>query len=163
MKIILIVTLSFFGFNSFAQTAVISNKSHSGAMAEVLHQPDNFGGRFDEPPIIEINFRKVDTVRRYNDCIIQSGSTVLDTTRFNDTICHIESIRQEGYSLESIQKMYPAGVIFIGFEKAEEDNSNDSGSFWFNGSPFRSGASWLFAFIAVSYLLYLITPTFKKR
>ena len=162
MKSILIISTLFLCLNSFGQTAIISNKSHSGDLALVNFEPDNFGGRLERV----FSIRKVDTVILFDKCIIEMGSNSLENIRFRDTVCHNEFLVENNYSKESARLIYPQATTFIGFPEDDNIDNNESidrSDFWTDGNPFERGGTGLLGIILISYLLYLFTPSLKKR
>lgn len=157
MKIPFLLFALFIASIGMSQTAVISNKSHSGDLSKVIYEPDNFGGRMDAHSL-KLSLKSIDTVVLIDECIIEYGSTFYNDERFQDTVCDNESLRQHGYSLDAARQIYNGHVTFIGFNEDVDDNSTDgSEEYWHNGSlP-------LFLVLLLSYFGYLISPAIKKK
>lgn len=151
MRSISLFTFLLLSIVSYSQTAVISNKSHSGKITEVLKEVDNFG---------EMAPRTIyDTIMLVNEnCIIEIG-TKWGSQRFHDTVCDHWAFENKGYTLNAATQYYGMRPIFIGF-KVLDSNDQD---YWNNGRSNQNSLIGLFGLIMLSYLAYLITPVLKKK
>jgi len=152
MKVISLFALLLFTSVSYGQTAVISNKSHAGDIAEINKESDNFGEMADIP--------NYDTVMLIDgNCIVEIG-TRWGSMKFQDTICEHWAFEQQGYTLKAAQNRYGSSTEFIGFEDSDDNNDQDR---FFGGGVNHNSTFGLFGLVLLSFIAYLITPVFKKR
>ncbi|MCH2231511.1 MAG: hypothetical protein MK105_14325 [Crocinitomicaceae bacterium] len=78
MKLVTFILLIIWTSNLISQTNIISNKSHSGNLAEVNLEKDNFG-----MPAIEID----SIIYHGNNCIIEVSTHVYKGSSIKDTVC----------------------------------------------------------------------------
>ncbi len=127
----------------FAQTNIISNRSHAGDLAEVHLEKDNFG-----MPAIEIDSIIYDG----GNCIIEVRSYGYQSSLMRDTVCDHPYFVKNGYNLKVIRKMYPSSTVFVGFDEELEMVPSP------NGWPIRNGLPWALGIIGVSILGYTFYP-----
>lgn len=154
MKTISLITILFLSTLSFAQTSPISLRSHSGDISNLLTEPDNFGW-FEPAPVVE----KVTLISE--TCVVIKSETYNGDV-IEDTLCDDPYLTENNYSLESATAKYGESAKYKGFKKSD-DVDDGSQNFWLNGSPFQNSTSGFFALIILSYLLYLLTPVFRKK
>jgi len=145
------ITFLLLSIISYGQTAVISNKSHAGDLAQINKEPDNFGEMAPRPVY--------DTIMLVGeDCVVEIG-TRWGNSRFHDTICNHWSLEQRGYTLKSAMQFYGSNPQFIGFK---DSDSNDQ-DYWHNGGSNQNNLIGFFVLILLSFGAYLITPILKKK
>lgn len=155
---------------TFSQTAIISNKSHSGDVSKVTSEPDNFGERMPEGMnynTAPLHFRIEEMVFRIDAHCYSYYHLNKDSLLQIDTLCNERFFEKNGYTKEAFESHYGQEIQIYGFPTQEEEKKNDrplnDSNFWINGNPFQNGTTGFFGFIILTYLLYLIPPVFKKR
>lgn len=151
MRSISLITFLLLSTISYCQTAVISTKSHSGDIANVVEEADNFGEMAPQPIYDTVIFVG-------ESCIVEIG-TKWGNRRFHDTICNHWAFDQKGYTLNAARSYYGMQPAFIGF-KEPDDNDQDG---WNRGRTNQNSLIGLFGLIMLSYLAYLITPIFRNK
>ena len=136
VSLLLTATLTAF---AFGQTNIISNRSHSGDLAELHLEKDDFG-----MPAMTID----SIIYNGENCIIEVSSYGYQGSGMRDTVCDHPYFVKHGYNLKAIKQMYPARTKFIGFEEIEMAPPSP------NGWPIQNGASWLIGIISFSILGY---------
>lgn len=147
MKLTSILIVILFSSHAFTQTNVISLKSHSGDMAEIEKETDNFG-----MPMMDI---KIDTVLRYKEKCLIEIKTIDGRHGIRDTICDHPYLEGTGSNYKQIKQRYPNGVVFIGFNKSPKIERIDQ-STRFNGTNVIG------RLLILSLVLFVFSPTFKK-
>lgn len=109
-----ICTLSFLSilFHFNAQTNVISLKSHSGDLADIHQETDNFGEIYIPPS-------DVDTVFFISDGVVVESKRQLD---FPENQRYYDTIRSSFYTKTltySLKRHYSKNTVFVGFETEE--------------------------------------------
>lgn len=147
MKLVSIFTLIIWASTSIGQTNIISNKSHSGNLAEVNLEKDNFG-----MPAIVIDSIIYDG----ENCIIEVSTYGYQGSSMKDTVCNHPYFVKHGYNLNAIKEMYPSRTVFVGFEEMEMAPPSP------NGWPIQNGTSWLIGLISCSILGFTFLTKEKK-
>lgn len=148
MKTLILLFSLIIGLNLMAQTNIISLKSHSGDLAQLKDETDNFGELYIPPmPVDTVKFIK-------NGVLVESRSNSfameirdlqgnIISNREYDTIRDASITKTLSTSLKS---NYSNETVFIGFEKEPTPNPH------FNGMK-KNGISWLFGIALVLILL----------
>jgi len=114
-----ISTLSFLAilFHFNAQTNVISLKSHSGDLADIHQETDNFGEIYIPPS-------NVDTVFFISKGVIVESKSQLD---FPENQRYYDTVRSSFYTKTltySLKRHYSKNTVFIGFEEEKATEVN---------------------------------------
>lgn len=104
MKLTLLIVL--FPVIAFAQTNIISNRSHHGDIAEAHLEADNFG--LPAPMIDSIIYLG-------GTCIVEATSQ-MGSSLYYDTVCDHRLFLEHDFDIKEIKKHYPGHVKFVGFE-----------------------------------------------
>ena len=133
--------------HSYAQTNVISLKSHSGDLSMLQEEADNFG-----LPDMDIT---IDTVVLLNsNCLIEI-KTMNGYQHYSDTICDHPYLKGLGSNYKQIKQHYPKGVVFQGFRKTPKIDKTDE--------PVRiNGTDLIGRMLIFSLLLFVFVPVSKK-
>ena len=135
-----------------AQTNIISNKSHSGDLALLNQEVDDFGERYIPP--------NTDSVILINPtCIIEVKQTWNGQDIYHDTIRNHFYLPVNKTELESFKKQYPQSTKFIGFDKALDSIQPRPRSehFRHNGVPI------FFGVVILLIVLYSFLPLFRVK
>lgn len=146
MKLVTICLMSLMTSSLCAQTNIISNRSHSGDLAEVHLEKDNFG-----MPAMEID----SIIYNGENCIIEVRSYGFSSGLMRDTVCDHPYFVENGYNLSVIRKLYPQSTVFVGFKEEIELTPSP------NGWPIQNGLPWIIGLIAASVLGYTFAPSRK--
>lgn len=147
MKLTSILFVIAFIGHSYAQTNVISLKSHSGDLSMLQEEADNFG-----LPDMDIT---IDTVVLFNsNCLIEI-KTMNGSNHYCDTICDHPYLKGLGTNYKQIKQHYPRGVVFIGFKNTPTiDDASE---------PVRiNGTDLVGRMLILSLLLFVFIPVSKK-
>ena len=114
-----ISTLSFLAilFHFNAQTNVISLKSHSGDLADIHQETDNFGEIYIPPS-------NVDTVFFISKGVSVESKSQLD---FSENQRYYDTVRSSFYTntlTYSLKRHYSKNTVFIGFEEEKATEVN---------------------------------------
>lgn len=144
-KTTLIIAL-FMSIGTFAQTDVISVKSHSGNLAKIKLEKDNFG--MPSPRVDSVIYLS-------EECLIQvmdyySGDT------YHDTVCRDNWRTPHISDLKELKKHYASNVIFVGFKEADKLRRS-------NNSNRQNGINWFFGLIIISFMAYVSFPLNRKK
>lgn len=153
MKTISTVTLLLFCAISFAQTSVISSKSHAGTSIDILEEPDNFGWVEPDP--------EFDTVIKLDEkCMIVKGVRWRGQ-RFSDSICDHWQFRDSEITHRKLKDLYGSNIVIIDYTKKVKPGGGDS--FWINDTINRNGNGVWVLLLLLSIGGYIVFPIFKKR
>lgn len=147
MKLTSILIALAFISHSYAQTNVISLKSHSGDLALVNSENDNYG-----MPMMEIT---IDTVKLYKENCLIEIKTIDGMEGVSDTICDHPYLKGNGSNYNQIKQRYPSGVVFQGFKRSPRINRIDQ-------STRFNGFSLIGRILILSLLVFVFTPIAKK-
>ncbi|MBL1280612.1 MAG: hypothetical protein COA33_010080 [Fluviicola sp.] len=151
MKTLTIAIALLLSSASFAQTDVISNKSHSGDLSELYLEPDDFGAP-------DYFFKRdVDSVIYYKKtCFIEVRKEHISINVFifrRDTICSLDAVPKNKSELDSFKTRYPASTQFIGFEKIEKKKAERK----------INSISFFFGILILLIALYSFLPLLRKK
>ncbi len=146
--------LLFFAYTNFAQTAVISNKSHQSDLEQLPDAVDHFGAVM-EPPVYD-TIIKIDA-----HCVIQIGSRYHETNRFRDTVCNYWYYEQENYAEKKIQEYHGKNTLLIGFEKESINSNGDDRPF--GGRQRKQSSTLLFLLLILTSTSVYISLPFLRR
>lgn len=119
MKTLLFITI-FISGTAFAQTNIISAKSHSSSLTSEFNEPDNFGEYIMPRVIKSVTYLK-------EDCILETYSSYWNENDLEyDTICDHPFLQPNSFDMERIKRMYPEETKFKGFEEIEKANKKTS-------------------------------------
>jgi len=158
LKTIAIIAILLLSPLAFAQTSVISTKSHHGQLQDLSNSNDNFGERevFYPPNSVQVpqqilihSLVDIETLTKIDDhCVIRKG--LLNERQYSDTLCNFWYYEEHNYNKQSMRDFHGPDVILIGFpENAPTMNKNDAP---FSGRTSRFGVSWLFALLILGSL-----------
>ena len=148
MKTLIFTTVLFICALSTAQTNVISNKSHSGDIALLSQESDDFGMVYIPP---------TDSVILLNSTCVIEVKKRWDNNSYHDTICNnfYLPINQEEYKL--FKANYPPMTKFIGFEKVKKNKKPRVNRF------IQNKTSIFFGVIVLLILAYSAIPFYRKK
>tara|TARA_R110002072_G_scaffold282761_3_gene445974 strand:- start:50870 stop:51361 length:492 start_codon:yes stop_codon:yes gene_type:complete len=150
MKTITLTIILLVVSTTYAQTNVISNKSHSGDLAELYLESDDFGEVYMPP--------SVDTVILYSStCIIEVKRSVYfiedsGPQNYHDTICNHNFLPINKTEYVQFKNNYANGTTFIGFDKVKKSNKIRVNNFN------QNGISWFFGSIILLIAFYSLLP-----
>lgn len=148
-----------------AQTSVISTKSHSAEIKNLVHGQDGFGGRemnFRPEPMDPIKFHSTDkfeVLYKIDDhCVIRKG--IVNDLPYKDTMCNYWYYEQHNYNKQSMRDFHGQDILLIGFpENAPVINKNDAP---FSGRTSRFSISWIFILLTLgSFGGFVLLPKSK--
>lgn len=152
MKTLFFVASFFIALASFAQTSVISVKSHQGTKSSIADASDHFGRM--EPR------REFDTIIRVDaHCVVQLGWQEYEGNRFRDTVCGHWYYEEHNYSEQKAQEFHGEHVLVIGFKK--ETNSIDPQDQPFGGRTRRQSFPLIFIILVLTGLGGYIASSFR--
>lgn len=154
MKTIFFVLALFFTLTSFAQTSVISVKSHQGNLNSLPTAADHFGA-IEKPRIYE-TIIKIDA-----HCVVQIGWQNSESNQFRDTVCNHWYYEQHHYSEEKVKEFHGKKTVLIGFEK--KTNSINQQDRPFGGRTQRQSGTFLFIVLTLLGLGTFISLPRKKN
>lgn len=155
LKTIAIIAILLLSPLAFAQTSVISTKSHSAEIKDLVQGQDGFGERETISPPRHFESIKIhpimvfQTIYKIDDhCVIRKGTN--EGLEYTDTLCNYWYYEQHNYNQQSMRDFHGADVILIGFpENAPTMNKNDAP---FSGRTSRFSVSWIFALLILGSL-----------
>lgn len=146
MKTITLIFSLTLGLFSFAQTNVIANKSHSGDLAELNLEKDNFG----------IPGPTIDSLLYLSDsCLIIVSTEWGGGYTYHDTTCN-SYYSQYINDPKELKQMFGSNVKLIGFKKNHKIKQIDQ-------STRQNGINWFFGTIILSFLIYVSFPSLIKK
>lgn len=152
MKTLIVFFVLSVGFNLSAQTNVISLKSHSGDLAQLPQETDNFGELYVPP-------KAIDTVKFIRNGMLvecRPNSFAMEIRDLEGNIIsnrEYDTIRDASITKtlsSTVRNNYPENTVFVGFDLEPVKNPH------FNGMK-RNGISWLFGIA-----LLLLVLNFKN-
>jgi len=154
MKTILFLLVLIFTLPSYAQTSVISVKSHQGNLNSLPTAVDHFGA-IQKP-------RDFDTIIKIDEHrVVQIGWQNSESNRFRDTVCNHWYYEKHNYSERKVQEFHGKKTVLIGFEKkANSINEKDKP---FGGRTQRQSGTLLFIVLILIGLGTFISLPRKKK
>ncbi len=156
---ITLFTALLLGSTTFAQTSVISTKSHNATLKDLTNAEDNFGEReMNYPPVqlqqtsppnftTAVQFEVLTKIDEH--CVIRKGKAA-DGQTYVDTICNFWYYEEHNYNKQSMRDYHGENVQLIGFpENSSSLNGNDAP---FSGRTSRFGASWAYFLLVLGAL-----------
>lgn len=153
-KITTITSLLLLNTLVFGQTSVISTKSHSADIENLVDAEDAFG---ETPsmlthrrmePILYKEFAIESLIKIDDHCVIRKGH-ILEKLH-SDTVCNYWYYEEHNYNKQSMYDFHGPEIILIGFpENAPAINTDDAP---FSGRSSRMNLSWIFVLVILGSL-----------